>query len=60
LFAGADLRVCPFAIGETPALFKTLFGDKPGKAILAEVDRICLHDAVLNVAMVWKDIWGKF
>jgi hypothetical protein len=33
-------------------------GGKDGKAMLAEVDRICLHDAVLNVAMVWKDIWG--
>jgi hypothetical protein len=35
-------------------------GGKDGKAMLAEVDRICLHDAVLNVAMVWKDIWGRF
>jgi hypothetical protein len=43
-----------------------LYGRRPrrpefeGKAILAEVDRICLHDAVLNVAVVWTDIWGKF
>jgi hypothetical protein len=43
-----------------PAPFKTVFSGKHGEAILAEVDRVCLHDAVLNVAMVWKDIWGKF
>jgi hypothetical protein len=42
------------------APFKNLFSGKDGKAILAEVDKVCLHDAVLNVAVVWKDIWGKF
>jgi hypothetical protein len=31
-----------------------------GKAILSEAVRISLHDAVLNVAVVWKDIGGRF
>ncbi len=43
------------------APFEVLFeGDAQGEALLAEVDRVVLHDAVLDVAMVWKHIWDKF
>jgi hypothetical protein len=42
------------------APFNTVFGNDKGKAMLVEVDRVSLHDAVLNVAVVWKSIWGKF
>jgi hypothetical protein len=30
------------------------------KAMLAEVDRVCMHDAMVNMAVVWKSIWEKF
>ena len=28
-----------------------------GKPILKEMDRVIMHDAVLNTAMVWKNVW---
>ncbi len=28
-----------------------------GKPILKELDRVIMHDAVLNTAMVWKNVW---
>jgi hypothetical protein len=31
-----------------------------GRRVLAEVGRVCMHDAVVNVAIVWKSIWEKF
>ena len=30
------------------------------QALLEQTNRVILHDAVLNVAMIWKHIWGKF
>lgn len=46
---------------QNPAPFADLFQkDERGKALLAEVDRVIMHDAVLNVAIVWKHIWEKF
>ncbi|MCF8041519.1 MAG: hypothetical protein K9K65_09100 [Desulfarculaceae bacterium] len=46
---------------QKPAPFDLLFEqDEPGRKLLAEVDRVIMHDAVLNVAMVWKHIWEKF
>ncbi|MCB2191430.1 MAG: hypothetical protein KQI62_07690 [Deltaproteobacteria bacterium] len=46
---------------QKPAPFDLLFkqNDK-GEELLAEVDRVIMHDAVMNVAMVWKYIWEKF
>jgi hypothetical protein len=38
-------------------LFKA---DQAGEDLLREIDKVILHDAVLNVAMVWKNIWNKF
>jgi len=34
--------------------------DQAGKDLLTELDKVVIHDSVLNVAMVWKDIWLKF
>lgn len=46
---------------QNPAPFAELFKqDEQGEALLAEVDRVIMHDAVLNVAIVWKHIWEKF
>jgi hypothetical protein len=43
------------------APFKTLFeSDDYGKALLKEMSKVIMHDAILNVAMVWKHIWMKF
>jgi hypothetical protein len=30
------------------------------KDLLTELDLVVMHDSVLNVAMVWKNIWSKF
>lgn len=43
------------------AKFDDLFNKtQAGKDLLVEVDKVIMHDAVMNVAMVWKDIWSKF
>jgi hypothetical protein len=43
------------------AKYEDLFTlDDAGKSLLEDLDRTVIHDAVLNVAIVWKDIWLKF
>lgn len=43
------------------APFETLFEqDQQGKQLLEGVDKVVIHDAVLNVALIWKYIWSKF
>lgn len=46
---------------QKPAPFDLLFKkNEQGERLLAEVSRVIMHDAVLNVAIVWKHIWEKF
>jgi DNA modification methylase len=46
---------------QTLAKFKDLFTkDQNGKDLLSELDLVVMHDSVLNVAIVWKDIWLNF
>lgn len=41
--------------------FSDLFTkNEEGKALLKDVDQTIMHDAVLNVAIVWKDMWMNF
>lgn len=43
------------------APFDLLFkSDDKGKALLTEMTQVIMHDAVLNVAMVWRHIWTRF
>lgn len=43
------------------APFETLFKqDQEGRDLLAEINRVIMHDAVLNVAIIWKHIWERF
>jgi hypothetical protein len=43
------------------APFSTLFEKgQQGKDLLKEIDQAIMHDAVLNVAIIWKYIWRKF
>lgn len=43
------------------APFEDLFEqDQKGKDLLEEINRVIIHDAVLNVAIIWKYIWNKF
>jgi hypothetical protein len=43
------------------APFETLFKqDQNGEDLLNEINRVIMHDAVLNVAIIWKHIWSKF
>ena len=46
---------------QTMAPFETLFQqDQEGKDLLEEINQVIIHDAVLNVAIIWKHIWNKF
>lgn len=46
----------PYGETDTVVPFKTVFGN--GKEqLLADVNRVALHDAVLNTAIFWKHIW---
>jgi hypothetical protein len=40
------------------APFETVFGDANSQ-LLKKVDKIVMHDAVLNTAIAWKHIWNK-
>jgi len=40
--------------------FDELFSGPDGEELLTDLDRAVLHDAVLNTAMVWKDVWRRF
>lgn len=44
----------------TLAPYEVVFDGAAGQARLAELDRVILHDAVLNIAVVWKTVWEKF
>lgn len=37
-----------------------LYPDPADKKKLAEFDRLILHDAILNIAIIWKHIWDRF
>jgi hypothetical protein len=57
----ANHKVYPYKPAEQgKATFKTLFSTPEGKQTLEELNRIIMHDSVLSVAMIWKNIWMKF
>ncbi len=58
----APPAVYPYKPGQqVMAPFNTLFmSDDKGKALLTEMSQVIMHDAVLNVAMIWKHIWSRF
>jgi hypothetical protein len=50
----------PYGKSRKKAPFKTVFsGSKSNRQLLKDVNRIVMHDAVLNTAIVWKHIWNK-
>lgn len=62
-FALASVIASPNKIGyDSTEEFKydQAFAGAEGQALLKRVDEITMHDAVLNVATVWKDIWLDF
>ena len=42
------------------ATFDALFGSTEGQQLLSDMNQVIIHDAVLNIAVVWKHIWSKF
>lgn len=40
--------------------FKEVFRTNNGKILLQNLDSVIMHDAVLNIAMTWKDVWQTF
>ena len=62
-FAVASVIAPPDTVGydsEETFKFTQAFAGTQGQTLLKIVDEVTLHDAVLNVAMVWKDIWLDF
>lgn len=63
-FAVASVMAPPTLYAYKPkaqimAPFDLLFTRDPqGKELLLELDRVLMHDAVLNVAIIWKHIWN--
>ena len=53
----APPKVYPYGSGKLAPFKKVLGKSKP--KLLKEVDRIVMHDAVLNTAIVWKHVWKK-
>jgi hypothetical protein len=50
----------PYDKTQLRAPFKTVFGgSKSNKQLLKDVNRVVMHDAVLNTALIWKHIWNK-
>lgn len=53
--------VCDYPFNsKKKAPFKSIFSGEDGKSMLGRMDQMIMHDAVLNVAMVWKHLWEKF
>jgi hypothetical protein len=48
----------PYDKTNRKAPFGTVFAGS-GTSLLETIDRLVLHDAVLNTAIVWKDVWTK-
>lgn len=42
------------------AKFDDLFKDNNGNVLLDEMDRVIAHDAILNIAIIWNEIWKTF
>ncbi len=55
-----DPEVIPYG-SRKHTTFETVFKD-PGvdAQLLEDLDRAVLHDAVLNIAMIWKEVWNRF
>ena len=54
----AHPRQYPYDDPDARAPFHTVLGDSNGQ-LLANVNQVTMHDAVLNTAVVWKHIWNK-
>jgi hypothetical protein len=50
----------PYDIYQVGKKFDELNSTKNGKDLIESIDTVVMHDAVLNIAMVWKYIWSKF
>jgi hypothetical protein len=63
-FAVASVLVPPAAISyksNKKTSFSKVFKSTAGGAeLLKDFNRMVMHDAVLNIAIFWKDLWGKF
>ncbi len=53
----APFKSYPYDNSRPQAPFKDVLENDP--ALLAAVDRVALHDAVLNTAIVWKHVWTR-
>lgn len=63
-FAVASVLVPPSIIpygSPTHTSFEAIFEDADsGPDLLTDLNRMVMHDAVLNIAIFWKSLWSKF
>lgn len=62
-FSLASIMVSPDEIpygSEELTTFDAVFDSAARPGLLGDLDRAVLHDAVLNIAIVWKDVWRTF
>lgn len=63
-FAISNILVSPDIIpygSKKRTTFKTVFeAPSVDVQLLENLDKAVLHDAVLNIAMIWKEVWAKF
>lgn len=50
----------PFGTRKMTSFKKIFESDRYGKNLLKKIDRIILHDAILNIAIIWLHIWKRF
>jgi hypothetical protein len=55
----APPRNYPYDDADARAPFSELFEGEGGQALLRQIDRAVMQDAVRNVAMVWKHVWTR-
>lgn len=62
-FAVAGVLVSPEGFpygGSDRTSFAAVFDQDSAPGLLADLDRAIMHDAVLNIAILWRDVWRTF
>ena len=63
-FAVASILVPPQAFPydstRLTSFDEVFHSDDSDPELLADIDQMIMHDAVLNIAMIWKEVWRAF
>lgn len=53
-------NIIPYGSKKNTTFDAVFSGSGVDEQLLNDLDKTVLHDAVLNIAMVWKEVWAKF